>query len=326
MTSIFIDGGAGTTGLQIRDRLKSRSDVTLVSIEPGRRKDPEARRELLNSVDVAILCLPDGAAQEAVALIDAASKTRVIDASSAFRVAEGWAYGMAEMSAAHRAKITAAARVSNPGCYPQGLIASVRPLINAGIMSADYPITYNAVSGYSGGGRKMIEVYEARGTAAIPYLPYGLNFTHKHLAEMQVYAELAHAPIFQPAVGNYAQGMMGCVPVFTDLLVKKVSGANVHACLAAAYEGSAFIEVAPLESIERSAKINPQVLNNSNRMRLHVFANEARGQLLLMAIYDNLGKGASGAAVQNLNLMIGADEKLGTDLPKVTEGRTHAEV
>ena len=255
---------------------------------------------------------PEG---HAVAMIEPDSKTRVIDASTAFRVAEGWAYGMAEISAHHRQQIANAKRVANPGCYPQGLIALVRPLISAGIMSPDYPVTYNAVSGYSGGGKKMIEEYEAKGAAAIPYHPYGLGFSHKHLPEMQVYAELAHAPIFQPAVGNYAQGMMGCVPVFAELLAKKAKGQEIRDCLSLAYANQPCISVAPFEPIERAAHVNPEDLNNTNRMRLHVFANDARGHVLLMAIYDNLGKGASGAAVQNLNIMIGAEETLGTDLP-----------
>lgn len=314
MTSVFIDGEAGTTGLQIRDRLRSRSDVTLVSIDSERRKDSNARRELLNSADVAILCLPDDAARDAVGLIGKDSKTRVIDASSAFRVSPDWVYGFPELSRTQPAKIAAAKCVSNPGCYPQGLIATVKPLIDAGIMPASYPIAYNAVSGYSGGGRKMIEDYEAQGGNAIGYLPYGLTFNHKHLGEMKSHAGLERFPLFQPAVGNFAQGMLGAVPVFIDRLTKKVSGEAIRDCLAAAYEGSAFIEVAPVASTERSSDVNPQALNNTNRMRLHVFANAAHGHALLVSVYDNLGKGASGSAVQNLNLMIGADEKLGVDL------------
>jgi N-acetyl-gamma-glutamyl-phosphate reductase len=314
MTSIFIDGQAGTTGLQIRERLKGRPDITLMTIEPYRRKDAEARREMLNTADVAILCLPDEAAKEAVSLIDPASKTRVIDASTAYRVDPGWAYGFPEMAKDQAAKIAGAKRVTNPGCYPQGLIATVKPLIDAGIMSSDYPVTYNAISGYSGGGRRMIEDYEREGEAALPYLPYGLTLNHKHLAEMKLHGHLAHDPIFQPAVGNYAQGMLGMVPVFTELLMKRVTPADIRDCLASFYEGQTFIDVAPLALLERSGDVTPEVLNNTNRMRLHVFANEARGQVLLCSIYDNLGKGASGAAVQNLNLMIGADQTLGVDL------------
>lgn len=314
MTTIFIDGEAGTTGLQIRERLAARSDVSLLTIDSAKRKDTDARREMLNAADIAILCLPDEAARDAVAMIDNAA-TRVIDASSAHRTAPDWVYGFAEMAPDQAKKIAEARFVANPGCYPQGLIALVRPLVKAGIVPAGMPVVYNAVSGYSGGGRTMIEAYRAAGTDANPFMPYGLTFAHKHLPEMKHYSSLGRDPLFQPAVGNYAQGMLGTVPVFLNDLAKPVTGADLAACLAEHFGDSGFVTVVPYEPGERVADLDPQALNGTNGMRLHVFANDARGQALLVAVYDNLGKGASGAAVQNLNIMIGADQAVGLDLP-----------
>jgi N-acetyl-gamma-glutamyl-phosphate reductase len=309
--TIFIDGEAGTTGLQIRDRLKSRTDLELVSIDPARRKDANARRELLNSVDVAILCLPDEAAIEAVSLIDVASKTRVIDASTAFRIHPDWAYGFPELDAEHKTRVANAKRVANPGCWPQGLLALVKPLLAEGLMSLDAALSYGGISGYSGGGRKMIEDYEAKGKAASHFAPYGLSLHHKHLPEMKHYTGLQSDVLFQPVVGDFAQGMLTTVPLHAAQLKTGTTGQHIHAAIAAYHHGQRFISVAALDD---ATALNPEAHNNTNNMRLTVFANDARGQVVLMAIYDNLGKGASGAAVQNLNLMIGADEAASVNL------------
>lgn len=313
---IFIDGEAGTTGLQIRERLAGRSDLELLSIPEQDRKDPAARADFLNRADVAILCLPDAAARESVAMIEN-PHTRVIDASSAHRVAPGWTYGFAEMAEGHAETIAKARFVTNPGCWPQGLIALVRPLVEAGIVPADHPVSVNGVTGYSGGGRQMIAEYEENPAPA--YMPYGLTFEHKHLPEMTLYTGLETAPLFQPAVGDFYRGMLVAVPLHLDTLPTLPKGADLHAVLVehfrktqangAGTNGEGFVSVAPFAPVLKSAALDPQGLNQTNRMQLFVFANDDTHQALLMAVFDNLGKGASGAAVQNLNLMLGIDMK-----------------
>ncbi|MEM5583419.1 N-acetyl-gamma-glutamyl-phosphate reductase [Roseibium sp. AS2] len=306
---VFIDGEAGTTGLQIRERLAMRRDLELISIPEESRKDPAARADYLNRADVAILCLPDAAARESVALIEN-DTTRVIDASSAHRIAEGWAYGFAEMDVDQGDIIAAAMRVANPGCWPQGLIASVRPLIAAGLLPADVNVSYHGISGYSGGGKGMIADYEAAGNAANVFAPYALGFNHKHLPEMTEYTLLEAAPLFTPTVGNYYKGMLTVVPLNLAGLASVPTGAQLHAAIADHFAASSdsFVEVAPLQDLERADELDPQALNDTNKLRLHVFANDARAQAAILAVYDNLGKGASGAAVQNLNLMLGVDQ------------------
>jgi N-acetyl-gamma-glutamyl-phosphate reductase len=303
---IFIDGEHGTTGLQIRTLLAERQDLDIISVPAERRKEKAARAEFLNAADIAILCLPDDAARESVSLIENGT-TRVIDASTAHRVAEGWEYGFAEMDKDQPAKIASAKRLANPGCWPQGPIATLRPLVAAGLLPADFPVTINGITGYSGGGRTMIEDYVAKGESASEFLPYGLTLQHKHVPEIKAYAGLSHDPIMQPAVGNFAQGMVTVVPLQLGVLDYVPTGAELHAAIAdhfASINGGV-VEVAPYEQLERVPDIDPERYNGTNRMKVHVFANDNRAQALLIAVYDNLGKGASGAAVQNLDLMLG---------------------
>lgn len=296
---VFIDGEAGTTGLQIRERLAPRTDIELVQLDPARRKDPEARREALASAEIAILCLPDAAAKEAVTLAEGL-EVRFIDASTAHRVADGWAFGFPELTPGAREAIAAAPRVSNPGCYSTGAIALAAPLVAAGLVAPDEIASINAVSGYTGGGKELIAEMQAEG--APDHFVYALGQGHKHLPEIMKRSGLTRRPVFAPSVGQFAQGMVVQIPL--QLQGRKL--ADLREALARHYDGARFVKV-----VEAEARVVPTVLNDTNEMHLSVHGSDENGCAVLVAVLDNLGKGASGAAVQNLNLMIGADEAAG---------------
>jgi N-acetyl-gamma-glutamyl-phosphate reductase len=318
--TVFIDGAEGTTGLQIHSRLNQRDDIEIISIPPEKRKDAQARSHFINSADVAILCLPDDAAREAVSFVTNPD-VKILDASSAHRVASGWVYGFPELEEKRREEIKNAKRVSNPGCYPTGFLACIRPLIASGIIPKDFPATVNAISGYSGGGRKLMEEYQSvSGEQANDYAYgiYGLTFGHKHVKEMHHHSGLQSPPLFVPAVGNFEKGMLVQIPLplhsLQNQLKNKLNGELIHKTLEEYYQNEKYVSVAPLNdenSLRNGKFLDTQAVNNTNLVQLFVFANDQTKEALLVARLDNLGKGASGAAVQNLNIMLGLDENLG---------------
>lgn len=302
MTHVFIDGEQGTTGLQICERLRYRSDITLMTLPSSKRKDERLRKEMLNSCDIALLCLPDEAARDAVALIKN-PQVRVIDASSAHRVSDGWTYGFPEMSSDQPDRIRESRRVTNPGCYPTGAIGLLLPLVKDGLLPSDYPVSIHAVSGYSGGGRMAIDLYESDNAAAASFQVYGLGLKHKHMPEIGRYSRLIFSPMFIPSYGAYRQGIALTVPLHQRLLAKGTDAFRIHNCLSQHYANSQHINVKLHRNAGETVRINPESLNGTDNMELCVYSNSDDNQILLTAVFDNLGIGASGAAVKNLDIM-----------------------
>ncbi|MCB1386895.1 MAG: N-acetyl-gamma-glutamyl-phosphate reductase [Nitratireductor sp.] len=305
---IFIDGEHGTTGLQIRERLAVRDDLDVLSIPHEERRNADKRAELLNEADIVILCLPDDASREAVAMLEAAGNatTRVIDASTAFRSADDWVFGFAELEPGQREKIAAARFVSNPGCYSTGAIALLRPLVRSGLLPAGYPVTINAVSGYTGGGKAMIAQMEnpdAPDAISANHFLYALALKHKHVPEIVKRVGLARAPIFTPNVGRFAQGMLVNIPLHVDLM-NDATLAAIHHCYDEHYAGQDVVEVASLKDIAAAARLDAEEMTGTDRLKLYVCGTAGAGQVNLVASLDNLGKGASGAAVQNMDIML----------------------
>jgi N-acetyl-gamma-glutamyl-phosphate reductase len=306
--TVFIDGEAGTTGLEIRRRLANVAGLAVESIAADKRKDEGERLALMRQADLVVLCLPDDAAKAAVAMISSlgGNAPKIVDASTAHRVADGWVYGFPEMDKAQTAAIRQARLVSNPGCYPTGAIALIRPLVEAGLMPADYPVTVNAVSGYSGGGRSMIEAYEAGNAPAFEL--YGLGLEHKHVPELQKFSRLTRRPIFVPSVGNFRQGMLVSVPLHLDTLPGRPSARDLEAALARHFAAAKLVKVVPADDASsKGGRLDALALNDTDMLELRVFGSETLRQAVLVARLDNLGKGASGAAVQNIGLMLGVE-------------------
>ncbi len=311
---VFVDGVSGTTGLKIHERLSLYSELDMITIDYEKRRDPAERAKCLNAADVVFLCLPDDAAREAVALVTN-PETKIIDASTAYRTASDWTYGIPELSPAHRQAVRQTKRLTNPGCHATSFVLSAYPLVQSKIISPDYPITCQSLTGYSGGGKALIDKYEqneGNNDYTKAPRPYALGLNHKHLPEMMLHSGLSEAPLFVPILGNNYKGMAVMLPLHTKLLNQKLTAKEIHGLFSEFYEGEKFISVMPYadDSVLFDGAVDITACNDTNKAELFIFGNDSKGTVLVMTRIDNLGKGASGAAIQNMNLMLGFEEDL----------------